>query len=101
VVVAAIWAVTFVVTRRLVQRLRYLEEFLRICAWCKKIDLGNEWGSLETYFDAKLNTKTTHGICPTCAANSEKRSAFSRTSRRCRTRTKSVRRAAFCLSGKP
>jgi len=68
VVVAAVWAVTFVVTRRLVRRLRYLEEFLRICAWCKKIDLGNEWGSLETYFDAKLKTKTTHGICPTCAA---------------------------------
>jgi hypothetical protein len=68
VVVTLVWVITYWVTRRLVRRLRYLEEFLRVCAWCKKVDLDGSWVSLEKYFDAELDTQTTHGICPACAA---------------------------------
>ena len=31
-----------VLTRRLVTRLHYLEEFLRLCAWCQKLHADNE-----------------------------------------------------------
>ena len=30
-------------TRRLVARLHYLEGFLRVCGWCRKVSSGSEW----------------------------------------------------------
>jgi hypothetical protein len=55
-----------VLTRRLLTRLFYLESFLRVCAWCKKISRGDQWISLEDYLTVGFNTETTHGICPDC-----------------------------------
>ena len=37
VVVLAIWTWVHLATRRLLKRLHYLEEFLRICGWCRKV----------------------------------------------------------------
>jgi hypothetical protein len=67
VVVAAVWTITQPITRRLVRRLRYLEEFLRVCAWCRKIHLEGRWVPLEEYFAKGLDLRTSHGICPICA----------------------------------
>lgn len=53
-------------THRLVKRLFYLEEFLRVCAWCGKIHHEEKWISLEKYFASGFDTKTTHGMCPDC-----------------------------------
>src|SRR5262245_21606261 len=55
-----------VVTRRLIARLHYLEEFLRLCAWCRKLHMDGEWIPLEDYFQRRFDTQTTHGICPAC-----------------------------------
>ena len=46
-----------------------LEGYLRICAWCKKINYNGEWIPPDQYFAAKLDHKTTHGICPVCLEN--------------------------------
>ncbi len=53
-------------TGRLVSRLYYLEGFLRICAWCKKLEHNDEWIPIEIYFKKKFKTESSHGICPTC-----------------------------------
>jgi len=53
-------------SRRLLARLYYLEGFLRVCAWCKKINLNGDWVSLEEFFERKLETNTSHGICEAC-----------------------------------
>ncbi|HUA67815.1 MAG TPA: hypothetical protein VMA13_04640, partial [Candidatus Saccharimonadales bacterium] len=37
VVVLFVWVWVHVATRRLLKRLHYLEEFLRICGWCRKV----------------------------------------------------------------
>ena len=66
--VFAVWMVVNYFTWRLISQLHYLEKFLRICAWCKKIEHEDHWVSLEQYVDQGLETKTTHGICPECAA---------------------------------
>src|SRR6185369_3362148 len=50
--IVAVWAVTFLVTRRLVAHLVYLEGFLRVCAWCRKVGYKDKWLTLEEYFDA-------------------------------------------------
>ncbi|MBX3738641.1 MAG: hypothetical protein KF715_18245 [Candidatus Didemnitutus sp.] len=65
--VLAVWALVHFTTKRLLRRLHELEEFLLICAWCRKVGDGDRWLSVEDYFDSKFATGTSHGICPECA----------------------------------
>jgi hypothetical protein len=58
-----------IITRRLLFRLHFLEGFLRVCAWCKKLNHNNEWIALEEFFQTKFATQTSHAVCPTCAEN--------------------------------
>jgi hypothetical protein len=57
---------TLIFSWRLSKRLHYLEGFLRVCAWCQKVGHGDEWISIGEFAQKKLNTQTTHGICPDC-----------------------------------
>lgn len=67
-VVAAVWLVVFLLTRRLLHRLYYLEGFLRVCSWCRNINHDGEWIPIEQYFNRGFNIKTSHAICPECQA---------------------------------
>jgi hypothetical protein len=67
-VVLAIWCWVHFSNRRLIKRLRHLEEFLLVCSWCRKVGHEGEWLTMEEYFGSHLNTETSHGICPACAA---------------------------------
>ena len=66
VVILLIWFWVNLATRKLLRRLHYLEEFLRVCSWCQKVSSGNEWMGMETYLKTKFATKTSHGMCPDC-----------------------------------
>jgi hypothetical protein len=66
VVVSLIWIWVNLATRRLLKRLYYLEEFMRICGWCRKVCHDGEWVPMEKYFSSKFSTQTTHGMCPEC-----------------------------------
>jgi hypothetical protein len=66
VVVLLIWGWVHLLTRRLLKRLYYLEDFLRICSWCRKVSDGDEWLGMEQYFSSKFATRTSHGMCPEC-----------------------------------
>jgi hypothetical protein len=66
VIILLIWTFVFSITRRLLQKVRYLEGMLRVCAWCRKVGQGDKWMSLEDYFAKDLQIGTTHGICPEC-----------------------------------
>ncbi len=48
------------------RRLDYLEGFLKVCSWCRKVGDGDEWVSIEEFVKRNMNTETTHGICPDC-----------------------------------
>jgi len=67
IVVLAVWLPLFVITKRILARLYYLEGFLRVCAWCRKIGRDNEWLLLEQFLSRGFDVKTSHGICPECA----------------------------------
>lgn len=62
-----IWLIVHLTTSRLLKRLHELENYLRICSWCRKIDDHGEWRTLEDYFDTRFQTDTSHGICPSCS----------------------------------
>ena len=56
----------------------YLEEFLRPCAWCRKLHLDNEWVPVEEFLQRKFDSRTSHGICPACKADLQKAQAVRR-----------------------
>ena len=64
--VLAVWLLVSASTRRVLERVRYLEKFMRVCAWCRKIDFKGEWMPLEEFMRQGFDTPTTHGICPEC-----------------------------------
>jgi hypothetical protein len=70
-VIVSVWAAVHLSTRRLLQRLHHLEEYLLVCSWCRKIGHEGAWKTMENYFGTALDTQTTHGICPECRARME------------------------------
>jgi hypothetical protein len=68
-VILLVWLWVHLVTRRLLKRLHYLEKFLQVCGWCRKVSYKAEWLTLEQYFDSKFATHTSHGLCPECMEN--------------------------------
>lgn len=64
--VLAVWFLVSRSTRRILDRVRYLEEFMRVCAWCRRISFKGEWISLEEFMRQGFDTPTTHGICAEC-----------------------------------
>ena len=66
IVIATLWVF---------RRLRFLEDFIRVCAWCRKVEVAAEWLTFEDYMKLQHDVKSTHGICPTCRANASKHKA--------------------------
>jgi hypothetical protein len=62
----AVWLLVSKSTRRLMKRVESLERFMRVCAWCRRIDYKGEWMPLEDFMEQGFDTPTTHGICPQC-----------------------------------
>jgi hypothetical protein len=55
-------------TRRVVSRPFYFEGFMRVCAWCKNVEHQGDWIPVGEFFQERFETKTSHGMCPTCFA---------------------------------
>ena len=64
--VLAVWFLVSTSTRRILERINYLEKFMRVCSWCRQINYHNEWMPLERFMQMGFDTPTTHGICPEC-----------------------------------
>jgi len=65
-VVLAVAIPTVVMSNRIIDRLYYLESFLRLCAWCHRVNLNDEWIPIEDFLKRRLSTQTSHGICESC-----------------------------------
>ena len=51
-----------------------LRSLLPICAWCKQIENDDgSWASFELYLSQHSKTDITHGICPACLIEAEKK----------------------------
>jgi hypothetical protein len=67
VVILLLWMFSAYKVYLVVSRLSYLESFLHVCAWCRKIEYKSQWLSLEAHFREKTGREPSHGICPECA----------------------------------
>lgn len=68
IVTLCVWFVVVVFTRKIIGRLHYLEGMVKMCAWCRKLDQDGKWVPFEEYIVRDMRTKTSHGMCPECAA---------------------------------
>ena len=64
--VLAVWFLVSRSTNRILDRISYLEKFMRVCAWCRRINFKGEWMPLEEFMRQGFDTPTTHGICADC-----------------------------------
>jgi hypothetical protein len=55
------------------RRLRLLEGFIQVCAWCRKVKVRDEWLPFEQYLKREHDVQATHGICPGCRAEASTR----------------------------
>jgi hypothetical protein len=62
----AVWFLVASSTRRVLERVKYLEGFLRVCAWCRRIRYKETWMPLEQFMQQGFDTPTSHGICKEC-----------------------------------
>lgn len=74
--VLTVWFLVSRSTRRILDRLRYLEKFMRVCAWCHDVNHKGHWTPLTEFLQQGFDTPTTHGICPRCLA--EQKAAIER-----------------------
>jgi hypothetical protein len=65
VLILGIGVITF--TWRLLGRIKYLEGFLPVCSFCKKIRLGDRWVPIVDYISMHSAAQFSHGCCPECA----------------------------------
>lgn len=65
-IILAVGISSLLITRELLGRVLYLEGFVRVCAWCRKVKHHGEWVMLEDYLHSGLDFSTSHGICPRC-----------------------------------
>src|SRR5882762_6584084 len=64
--ILGVWFLVSTSTRRILERVQYLEKFMRVCAWCRRINYQGEWMRLEEFMRQGFDTPTTHGICTEC-----------------------------------
>jgi hypothetical protein len=53
-------------TRRALVAIRYLEGFLSVCSFCKRIRTENRWVPIEVYISQHSEAMFSHGLCPEC-----------------------------------
>lgn len=64
--ILGVWFIVNRSTQRSLQRIQYLEKFMRLCAWCRRINYKGDWITMEQFMQQGFDTPTTHGICPVC-----------------------------------
>jgi hypothetical protein len=69
-IVALVGLVAIYLRFRSLRRIAHLESFLRLCAWCRRVETEEGWVPVETYLSSH-GAETTHGICPTCVSEVE------------------------------
>ena len=51
---------------RFLERIKYLEGFLRVCTFCKRIRVDNKWIPIDKYIQDHSETMLSHGLCSEC-----------------------------------
>lgn len=67
--ITALAVIVTSMTYRALQRIRYLEDFMRVCSSCKRIFSGGVWISIDQYLNEQTEIRILHGRCPECESS--------------------------------
>jgi hypothetical protein len=67
VMILMLWFFSVFSICNFMRRIKYLEGFLPVCSFCKKIRIGDQWIPFEKYISEHSETQFTHSFCPDCA----------------------------------
>jgi hypothetical protein len=65
-VIILLGSFTIYSTRRLIQRIKYLEGFLVMCSSCKKVRIDDRWVGIEDLISDNSELQLSHSLCPPC-----------------------------------
>jgi hypothetical protein len=68
VLTIALGLLIVLITYRAFRRIEYLESLIVMCAWCRRVRSGDEWLMVEHFLEREHQSRTSHGICESCAA---------------------------------
>ena len=63
----AVGVVIVAITYRAFRRIEYLESLIVMCAWCRRVRSSGEWVTIEEFLERQHQSRTSHGICESCA----------------------------------
>lgn len=64
--IMCVWLLVSGSTRRILDHAQHLAKFMKVCAWCRRIEHEGRWMPLEAFFRTSLAKPTSHGICEEC-----------------------------------
>lgn len=68
IAIIIVGSITIYFTWKFIERIKYLEGFMIICASCKRVqETEGKWIPIEEIISKKSDLQLTHGICPECA----------------------------------
>ena len=67
VFVIALGITVITVTFGYIRKIKYLEGFLPVCSYCKRIRVKDQWVPIEEYITDHSEAMFSHGFCPVCA----------------------------------
>jgi hypothetical protein len=69
IIAVSVITATIIVLRKI----RRIEHFLRVCAWCRKVWVDGKWVSFEEYALREHSLRSSHGICDECVIGLKER----------------------------
>ncbi|SRR6056297_1323922 len=66
IVIMILYGIIMYYTIKFMAKIRYLEGFLRVCSFCKRIEVDGEWITLEKFMSNYSDAILSHGICREC-----------------------------------
>ncbi len=60
-------AIIIIFSHKTIKRINYLEGFLPVCSFCKKIRIKDEWIPIDIYIENHSDIEFSHSLCPECA----------------------------------
>jgi hypothetical protein len=64
--ILCVWLLVSGSTRRILAEARHLAKFMKVCAWCRRVEHNGHWMPLEKFIRLGFDKRTSHSICEDC-----------------------------------
>lgn len=64
--ILCVWLLVSGSTRRILAQAQHLAKFMKVCAWCRRIEHEGQWIPLEKFLRLRFDKATSHSICEDC-----------------------------------